>query len=125
MANPQAITKQTSQPVQVEKVQQLPAEQEIHQARARLSETTEQLKLQVRRTFYWREIVNRYPLLVTGLAAGAGAIIGFGIGPSSKRPSASGSGKSTKESSLVASLTTLAVREGTKYLIDSLLKQKR
>jgi ElaB/YqjD/DUF883 family membrane-anchored ribosome-binding protein len=124
MANPQALTRKSSLPIEVEETRrQLPADQEIHQARARLSETTEQIRLKVRRTLHWREIVNRYPLLVTGLAAGTGALIGFGTGSSPKKSSASG--KSQTDSSLVVTLTSLAVREGTKYLIDRLLKQTK
>jgi ElaB/YqjD/DUF883 family membrane-anchored ribosome-binding protein len=125
MANSQqALTKKSSPPIEVEESRrQLPADQEIHQARARLSQTTEQIRLKVRRTLHWREIVNRYPLLVTGLAAGTGALLGFGISPSPKKSSASG--KSQTDSSLVVTLTSLAVREGTKYLIDRLLKEKK
>jgi ElaB/YqjD/DUF883 family membrane-anchored ribosome-binding protein len=124
MANPQALTRKSSLPIKVEATRpQLPAEQEIHQARVRLSQTTDQIKLQVRRTLHWREIVNRYPLLVTGIAAGTGALLGFGTGSGSKKSSASG--KSQADSSLVVTLTSLAVREGTKYLIDRLLKETK
>jgi ElaB/YqjD/DUF883 family membrane-anchored ribosome-binding protein len=126
MANPQALTRKSSLPIEVEETRrQLPADQEIHQARARLSETTEQIRLKVRRTLHWREIVNRYPLLVTGLAAGTGALLGFGFGTGSSPKKSLASGKSQTDSSLVVTLTSLAVREGTKYLIDRLLKEKK
>jgi ElaB/YqjD/DUF883 family membrane-anchored ribosome-binding protein len=123
MANPQALTKKSSLPIEVEaSSRRPPADEEIHQARARLSQTTDQIRMQVRRTLHWREIVNRYPLLVTGLAVGTGALLGFGTGSGSKKKSLP-SGKSQTDSSLVVTLTSLAVREGTKYLIDRLLKQ--
>ncbi|MBC7883548.1 MAG: hypothetical protein H7Y37_19845 [Anaerolineae bacterium] len=109
----------------------LPAEAEIHTARTQLAQTSKQIGEQIKTKLSWRAIIQRYPLLVTGIAFGAGAVLGFGTVGGEKLPrprKKASSGTTNKPGALetaVSSIAVLAVREGSKYLVNRLLTDKK
>jgi hypothetical protein len=109
----------------------LPAEAEIQTARTQLSQTSKQIAEQIKTKLSWRAITQRYPLLVTGLAFGAGALLGFATLGSAKPPRPRGNANSDASSkpgvleTAVSSIAVLAAREGSKYLVNRLLTDKK
>ncbi len=109
----------------------LPAEAEIHTARSQLAQTSQQIGEQIKTKLSWRAIIQRYPLLVTGLAFGAGAVLGFGTLGSEKPPRPRRKANSEDISkpgvleTAVSSIAVLAVREGSKYLVNRLFTDKK
>lgn len=125
MVDSKALTKKP------EVQQALPAEAEIRTARIQLTQTSKQIEEQIKTKLSWRAIVRRYPLVVTGIAFATGMVLGLGTSsnPSTPRPRKRANSESADKSGVletaVSSLAVLAVREGSKYLVNRLLTDKK
>lgn len=125
MVDSKALTKRA------EVQQALPAEAEIHTARTQLAQTSQQIEEQIKTKLSWQAITRRYPLLVTGIAFGTGVLLGFATlgGEKPSRPRGKADSDTPNKPGIlgiaVSSITAIAVREGSKYLVNRLLTDKK
>jgi len=103
-------------------------EKEIEQARQEIAKTAIQLQKRLRNNFNWRYIVERQPFTVVGIAVGIGALVGFATAPKSNpapRLSISNSTEPNFWTPTITAAMTYAVREGSKYLFERILNEKK